>query len=80
MARQVGHLAKNRSNCSIRIIYLRNIWNMYAQYYNQLWQAETLLLRLLFLVRTPMVKTGNVKKAKNYRRMIIEHQVTSDIG
>ncbi len=65
LARHIGPLAKNRNNRCIRILYLRNIWNMYAQYYKQSWQAETLLLRLFFFWYAPLFNVCTIAAAKH---------------
>lgn len=48
LAREIGHLALCRRNYNRRIIYLRTVWQHYAQEYSHDWKADTLLLRLFF--------------------------------
>lgn len=46
LARQIGHLALSRKQPNRRLIYLRHVWQQYAQLYARGWRADTVLLRL----------------------------------
>jgi len=53
LAREIGHLALCSRNVNRRIIYLRSIWQHYAQEYSHDWKPETLLLRIFFCWYAP---------------------------
>jgi len=53
LAREIGHLALCRRNYNRRIIYLRSVWQHYAQEYSHDWKPDTLLLRLFFCWYAP---------------------------
>ena len=46
LARQIGHLALSRTQPGRRIVYLRQVWQQYANLYAREWRADTALLRL----------------------------------
>jgi hypothetical protein len=46
LARQIGHLALSRKQPNRRIIYLRHVWQQYANIYARERRVETVLLRL----------------------------------
>ena len=46
LARQIGHLALGRKHPNRRIVYLRQVWQQYADLYAREWRADTVLLRL----------------------------------
>jgi len=53
LAREIGHLAQCRRNYNRRLIYLRSVWQHYAQEYSHDWKPDTLLLRLFFCWYAP---------------------------
>lgn len=65
LARQIGHLAKTKNRRSRRIIYLRNIWNDYANHYSKSWKPETLLLRFFFSWYAPLFRTCTIPAVRH---------------
>jgi hypothetical protein len=49
LAREIGHLALRKRHYRRRILYLSFIWQQYAAFYAESWQASTFLLRLFFV-------------------------------
>ena len=54
LARQIGYLAATRGNYRPRLIYLRRVWQSYADYYARDWRAEHIPFRLLFCWFNPL--------------------------
>lgn len=48
LARQIGHLASTRNSYAHRLIYLRRVWEDYANAYSAEWKASHILFRLFF--------------------------------
>lgn len=65
LTRQIGHLAETKNFRSRQIIYLRNIWDDYAQYYSQSWSPETLLLRFFFSWYAPLFKACTIPAVRH---------------
>ena len=64
LARQVGHLTTKHRSYSRQLVHLRNVWNSYAQHYNQAWQPATILLRLFFSWYAPFFYLSTVAAAR----------------
>ena len=64
LAREIGHLAQCRRNHNRRIIYLRSVWQHYAQEYSHDWKPDTLLLRLFFCWYAPFYSLGSEAAVK----------------
>ena len=60
LARQVGHLSKKYPSASRQLIHLRNVWDNYAQYYQQSWRPDTILLRLFFTWFAPFYRLSTI--------------------
>jgi len=58
LARQIGHLALSRKQPNRRIIYLRHVWQQYANLYARDWRADTVLLRIFVVPFTALFVTS----------------------
>ena len=48
LAREIGHLSLARSQYQRRLLYLRHVWQQYANEYSHEWRFDTFILRIFF--------------------------------